>query len=137
MGDAERALHLDRACREGVIWRRGGQHDQVDGLRIEMGVRERCMGCMHSHMRGEFAGSGDAPLVNPGALDDPLVGGVDFARQIGIGQDLVRQVAAAAKNNRTTYSHEAAPISACCGSPPTPRPSAAVILASSSSRTTS
>ena len=51
-------------------------------------MRERRMGSMHSHMRGEFAGSGDAPLVNSGALDDPLVGGVDFARQIGIGQDL-------------------------------------------------
>ena len=120
MGDAERGLHRDRAGREGVIRRRGGEHDQVDRLRIEMGMRERRARRMRRHVRGEFAGRGDAPLVDAGALHDPFVGGVDLARQIGVGEDLVRQVAAAAEDNRTTYSHEAAPLSACCGSPPRP-----------------
>ena len=136
VGDAERGLHRDRARRKGVVGRRGGQHDQVDRLRVEMGVRERRARRVRSHVRGEFAGRGDAALVDAGALHDPLVGGVDLARQIGIGQDLARQIAAAAENDRTAYSHEAAPLSACCGSPPACRPSAAVILASSSSRTT-
>ena len=35
VGDAERRLHRDGARRKGVVGRRGGEHDQVDRLRID------------------------------------------------------------------------------------------------------
>ena len=89
MGDAELVLHGHGAGRKGIIGRRGGEHDQVDRLRIEVGMGKRRARRMGGHVRRQLAGGGDAPLVNAGALDDPLVGGVDLARQIGIGEDLV------------------------------------------------
>ena len=93
-------------------------------------------GGVGGHLRGGFAGRRDTPLVNSGALHDPVVGGVDLEREIGIGENLVGQIAAAAKNDRAAYRHDAAPLSA--GVCPLPgRASAAVILARSSSRTTS
>ena len=61
------------------------------------------------HMRGQFARPGNAALVNTGALNDPLVGGVDLQREIGIGKNLVRQITAAAQNNRTANHHTATP----------------------------
>ena len=60
---------------------------------------------------------GDVALVDAGALHDPFVGGVDLARQFGVGQDLARQIAAAAEHDRTAYSHEAAPPSAGAAAP--------------------
>ena len=69
-------------------------------------------GGVGGHLRGRFAGRGDPPLVNSGALHDPFVGGVDLEREIGIGENLAGQIAAAAKNDRTAYRHEAAPLSA-------------------------
>ena len=41
MGDAEVGLHRDGAGRERVIGRRGRQHDEIDRLRIELGMGER------------------------------------------------------------------------------------------------
>ncbi len=46
--------------------------------------------------------------LDAGALDDPLVGGVDLGRQFGIGQDPLRQIRAAAEHDRTYRSHETA-----------------------------
>src|SRR5208283_3935292 len=76
-----------------------------------------------------------AALMDAGALHDPIVGRVDLAREFGVGEDLARQIAAAAQYNGAAHRHDAAPRSAFCRSPCN-RPSAAVILASSSSRTT-
>ena len=135
MGDAELGLHRHGAGRKGVVRRRGRQHDEIDRLRIDLGMGERGARCVHRHVRGQFAGRGDAALVDAGALHDPVVGGVDLARQIGVGEDLRRQIAAAAENDRTLYRHEATPPTAWRAGLPG-RPSAAVILARSSSRTT-
>ena len=63
-------------------------------------------------LRGDFAGRGDVAFVDAGALHDPLVGGVDLAREIGVGQDSARQITAAAENDRAANRHEAAPPSA-------------------------
>jgi hypothetical protein len=43
-----------------------------------------------------FPVRGPAPLADAGARGDPLVGGVDELFQIGVGDDLFRQVAAGA-----------------------------------------
>ena len=48
-----------------------------------------------------FARRGDAALVDAGALHDPFVRRVDLAGEIGIGEDLARQIAAAAEDDRT------------------------------------
>ena len=64
-------------------------------------------------MRGELALGGDVALPDAGALDDPFVRGVDPRRQFGIGQDLLRQIGAAAEHDRTYCSHETASCEVC------------------------
>src|ERR1700722_15827594 len=91
--------------------------------------------CVHSHVRCEFASCGNAALVDAGALHDPVVGRVDLERQLAIGENLGRQIAAAAEHDRTLHRHEAAPPTAWRAALPGP-PGAAVILANSSSCTT-
>ena len=75
-------------------------------------MSERGARRLRRHLRGQFTWRRDAALVDAGALHDPFVGRVDLAGQIGIGQDLARQVAAAAEDNRAANRHEAAPPSA-------------------------
>ena len=108
MVDAEPVLHRDRGRGKGVVRRRGRQHDQVDRLRIDPGIGERRARGVDRQMRGELALGGDMALPDAGALHDPLVGGVDPRRQFGIGQDLLRQIGAAAEHDRTYCSHETA-----------------------------
>jgi hypothetical protein len=45
---------------------------------------------------GRLAVGGAAALADAGARGDPLVGGVDELLEIGVGDDLFRQVAAGA-----------------------------------------
>ena len=106
--DAESVLDCDRRGREGVVGRRGRQHDQVDRLRVDPGIGKRRPRGMDRQMRGEFALRGDMALPDAGALHDPLVGGVYSRRQFGIGQDPLRQIGAAAEHDRTYCSHETA-----------------------------
>src|SRR5262249_53861673 len=127
--------HRHGAGRERIVGRRGGEHDEVDRLGIDLGVGERRLRRVGGQIGGQFARRSDAALVDAGALYDPIVGGVDLARQVGVGQDLRRQIAAAAENDRARQRHEATPPSAWSGD--FGRLSAAVILANSSSRTTS
>jgi hypothetical protein len=93
---------------KGVVRRRGRQHDQVDRLRIDPGIGQRGARGIDRQMRGELALGGDVALPDAGALHDPLVGRVDPRRQFGIGQDLLRQIGAAAEHDRTYCSHETA-----------------------------
>src|SRR5687768_15447937 len=51
---------------------------------------------MARERRGRFVRPGDAALLDAGALHDPLVVRVDHARQLVVGQALLRQVAARA-----------------------------------------
>ena len=113
MVDAERVLHRDRGGGKGVVRRRGRQHDQVDRLRVDPGIGQRRARRIDRQMRGELALGGDVALPDAGALHDPLVGGVDPRRQFGIGQDLLRQIGAAAEHDRTYCSHETASCAVC------------------------
>ena len=72
--------------------------------------RARGLDCQ---MRGELALGGDVALADASALHDPLVRGVDPGRQFGIGQDVPRQVGAAAEHDRTYRSHETASCAVC------------------------
>jgi hypothetical protein len=49
---------------------------------------------------GRFAVGGAAPLADAGPRGDPLVGRVDDFLEIGVGDDLFRQVAAGAGDAR-------------------------------------
>ena len=51
----------------------------------------------------------DMALADAGALHDPFVGGVDAGRELLVGEDALRQIAAASENDRTQHAHEAAP----------------------------
>ena len=106
--DAEPVLHRDRGGGKGVVRRRGREHDQVDRLRIDPGIGQGRARGMDRQMRGELAFGGDVALPDAGALHDPLVGGIHPRRQFGIGQDLPRQIGAAAEHDRTYCSHETA-----------------------------
>ena len=111
--DAERILDRDRGRRKSVVRRRGRQHDQIDRLRIDAGMVERGTRGIDRQMRGKLAVGGDMALPDAGALHDPLVGSIQPARQFGIGQDLPRQIGAAAEHDRTFRSHETASCAVC------------------------
>ena len=113
MIDAEPVLHGDSRRREGVVRRRGRQHDQVDRLRVHAGIAERRLRRLDRQVRGEFALGRDVPLANTGALHDPLVGGVDPRRQLRVGHHLLRQIRATAEHDRTNFRHETASCAAC------------------------
>jgi hypothetical protein len=110
MRDAEPALNRDRARREGVVRRRRGEQDQIDRLRLETRGGEGGLCGLDPHVGGELAGSGDAALVNAGALDDPFIAGVDLAGKLVVGEDALWQVAAAAEHDRARHRHDAAPM---------------------------
>ena len=80
---------------------------------IDPGIGKRRARRIDRQMRGELALGGDVALPDAGALHDPLVGGVDPRRQFGIGQDLLRQIGAAAEHDRTYCSHETASCAVC------------------------
>jgi hypothetical protein len=121
VGDAKPVLHRDGRGGKRIVRRRGRQHDQIDRLRIDPGMGERRLGGVDRQMRSELAFGGDMALPDAGALNDPLVRGVEPGRQFGIGQDPLRQIRTAAKHDRTCCSHETA--SCAVGAEASARPS--------------
>ncbi len=99
VGDAKFRLYRDRAGGKGIVRRRGREQDEIDRLRIEVRMRQRCTRRLRGHLRRHFPGRGDATLMDAGALHDPFVGRVDLARELGVGEDLTRQIAAAAEHD--------------------------------------
>ena len=81
---------------------------------------------------GHLAVGRDVALADAGALHDPLVGGVDHPRQFGVGEDALRQIAAAAEDDGTCDSHEAASTLPAAASSLAWRTSVSLILLSSS-----
>jgi len=113
MVNAEGGLHRHGRGGKGMVRRRGAEHDQVDRLGVDPGIGQRRARRVDRQMRGELALGGDMALPDPGSLHDPLVRGVDPRRQFGIGQDLLRQIGAAAEHDRTCCSHETASCEVC------------------------
>ena len=101
MGDTERVLDRHGCRRESVVRGRGRQHDQVDRLGVDAGIGERGVGGLDREMRGELVVGRDMAFADTGPLHDPLIGSVDAARQLGIGQYPLRQVGTAAEHHRT------------------------------------
>src|ERR1700761_3967208 len=101
MMDAKPRLDRNGGGGKRLIRRRGRQHDQIDRLSIDFGVSERGLSRMHGQIGGEFTWRCNAALVDSGALDDPLVRGIDLEREIAVGEHLARQVTAASEYDRT------------------------------------
>ena len=109
MGDAETGLDRDGGGRKGIVGSGGGEHDQIDRLRVDPGGGQRLARRGDRHIGRVFPLRRDVALTNAGTLRDPFVGGIDHPRQLGIGEDAARQIAAAAQDHRPQHGHEAAP----------------------------
>ena len=104
---AEARLDLGRRRREGMVGRRGGEHDQVDGVGADSGMGEGGLGRGGGEIGGRLAVGRDMALADAGALGDPFVGGLEAAGQLGIGHHLLRQISAAA-DHLGTHDHQRA-----------------------------
>jgi len=93
-------LGLQQACGAGKNLVRGGGGDQnhVQIGRAQTGGIERLARGVQRQIRGRLAGCRDVPNPDPGAIEDPLVGGIDHLLQIGIGQQALRQVASGTRD---------------------------------------
>ena len=80
--------------------------------RLERRARRR-----QRQVGGGLAVGGDMALADAGARDDPLVGGVDAPRQLVVGDDLFRQIGAAARQRCATLCHGAAAFRSCLVQP--------------------
>jgi hypothetical protein len=63
----------------------GGDDDLVDVLGGEAGVGDRLIGRRGRQINGRFIIGGETPLPDAGALEDPLVVGVDEFRPVLVG----------------------------------------------------
>ena len=97
---------------EEVIRRGGGDDDQVEIGRFQLGDGERLAGRVRAEHRGRFVRRGDAPLLDAGARDDPLVIRLHHRFQVGIGQHPLRHIMAPAGDRRiplALFRHARAP----------------------------
>ena len=51
---------------------------------------------LRRHVAGRFVLGRDAPFLDPGARRDPLVAGIDHAREILVGKNFLRHITAGA-----------------------------------------
>src|SRR5215472_11726905 len=110
MRDAEPGLHRDSRGREGLVGRRGRQHDKVDRLCLDTRIGERRPRRMEGKVGRKLAWRGNMALANPGALDNPFVSRRDRTRQFIVADDARWKIAAAAEYDRTQHGHEPAPL---------------------------
>ena len=97
VGDAERRLDLGRRRREGLVGSRRGEDDEVDVGCGDAGMVERAARRIGGEAAGRLAIAGDIAVADAGALDDPLVGGVDALREFFVGDRRAGQRAADAE----------------------------------------
>ncbi len=104
----EAGLNLGRGRRESLVGRRRGDDDDVDIVGFHAGIIERASRGFKGEIGGGFAFARDMAALDAGARHDPGIGGVDHLGQIVIGENLVRQMGAAADNDGTRDGHETA-----------------------------
>ena len=97
---ADLVLDETGGAREEHVGRDGPDDDDADVVRRELGVGERAHGGFLAEVRGGDARIDDMPLADPGALEDPLVRGVDHLLQVGVGQHARRHVGGERRNRR-------------------------------------
>ena len=85
---AELVLHRGRGGGHGAVGRGGGEDEGVDRRRVDARHLERLAARLDREADG---GAADVALVDAGALDDPLVDGVDRLLEVVVGDHLRRQ----------------------------------------------
>ena len=81
----------------------GAEHDELDAAAGDCGGGERAR---RRDVRELLqADVGNAPLADAGAADDPIVAGVEQAREIVIAEHRRRQALAPAGDGRVDHSH--------------------------------
>jgi hypothetical protein len=83
---ADLVLQQARRAREEHVGRDRADDDELDVARRQAGAPDRLEGGLLGQIGGADAGIDDVALADPGALQDPLVGGVDHLLEIVIGQ---------------------------------------------------
>ena len=78
---------------------------------VDAGLRERGRARGQREVGERLLLRGDAPLADAGALEDPLVGGVDVLRELVVRDHAVRHVAAE-PGDRDVHAGLPAPITA-------------------------
>jgi hypothetical protein len=89
LAEAELLLQVDAAAGEGVLWGEGGEDDEVEVVGLELGLGEGGPGGLEGEVGGADAGVGEAAGLDAGALDDPVVGGLDavVVDEVVVGDD--------------------------------------------------
>src|SRR5690606_15773992 len=125
-GQAERRLHGHRGGGKCVVGGRRRKHDEIDVPGIDLGILEGGPGGNDREIRGGLAVGGDAPLADPGTLDDPLVARVDHLGEFVIGENAFGQVCAAAQEHGT-FDTQLTPTSSTIAAGTSPRGSRALM----------
>ena len=94
-----------RGRRKGAVGRRGRADDEIDVDGIDAGAHQGLARGGDAEVRRELAVVGDVALLDARALADPLVAGVDEARQVVIGHDALGQVGADAADDGSNDCH--------------------------------
>ena len=94
---------------KGLVGGRGGDDQRVDVGAGQAGVGERGARGGDREVGGHLALGGEVPALDAGAGADPLVGGVEGARELGVLDDPRRQVVAAAARHRAQDAHDGRP----------------------------
>lgn len=89
-----------------MIGRGGRDDDQIDLGGVHAGVSERSLCRLQGQHRGRLVIGRDMALADAGALHDPLIGRVDALCQLGVGDDALRQIGAAAAQNGAQNGQE-------------------------------
>ena len=95
--------------RDELLGRRGGDDEEVDGVGREPGVLDRGGAGLDREARGRLAGAGDAAFADAGALDDPLVAGVDAPLEVGVGESLLGERRCPSRRCRRACSGDSQP----------------------------
>ena len=105
IGRAELALHDGGGGRKGQVGRGGGDDDQVDV--VAACGRRAASACARRPRRPGRRSAGPSrdlvALADAGALDDPVVGGVDELGEVVVGDDRARQIAADAGDDAAQH----------------------------------
>jgi len=99
-------LHQAGGTGENHIGRGRANDDQVQLRSSDTGSGERFFGRSNGQIAGVFASSGDVPLLNPRTLAYPLVAGLYPLHQLGVGEYVIRQMAAGPDDSGGECMHQ-------------------------------
>ena len=87
---AQQRLEVARRGREQPVGAGGGEHDGVDLGGGDAGALSALLAGLAAQHGDGLLGRGDPALPDAGALDDPLVGGVEHPGEVGVGENAGR-----------------------------------------------